>query len=170
MLTRDALRDLVRHMEWADARMWNAVPLDATDLRLRVLLTHIHVVQYAFLTIWTEGDVNAVFQKEKAFTALDDVRNWARRYFPQVNTFVDEVSTERLAQPVQMPWAAQIAEYLGHEPGVTTVAETLFQVTSHSTYHRGQVNARLRDLGAEPPLVDYIAWLWSGRPAPEWKA
>ena len=37
---------------------------------------------------------------------------------------------------------------------------------SHSTYHRGQVNARLREIGAEPPLVDYIAWLWFDRPAP----
>jgi uncharacterized damage-inducible protein DinB len=38
----------------------------------------------------------------------------------------------------------------------------------HTVYHRGQVNARVRALGGEPPLVDYIAWLWLGRPAPEW--
>jgi uncharacterized damage-inducible protein DinB len=51
-----------------------------------------------------------------------------------------------------------------------TLAETMLQVASHSTYHRGQVNARLRELAGEPPLVDYIAWIWFGRPAPEWNA
>ena len=48
------------------------------------------------------------------------------------------------------------------------MAETCLQVCSHSTYHRGQVNARLREIGAEPPLVDYIAWLWFERPAADW--
>jgi len=42
-------------------------------------------------------------------------------------------------------------------------------VALHSLYHRGQVNARLREVGGTPPLVDYIAWLWFGRPAAEWK-
>ena len=45
-----------------------------------------------------------------------------------------------------------------------TSAETAPHVAMHTTHHRGQVNARLRELGAEPPLVDYIAWLWQ-RPA-----
>ena len=44
------------------------------------------------------------------------------------------------------------------------------QVASHSTYHRGQVNARLREVGGTPPLVDYIAWIWFGRPAPNWSS
>jgi len=48
------------------------------------------------------------------------------------------------------------------------LAKTAFQVTGHSTCHRGQVNTRLRELGAYPPLVDYIAWLWLGRPAADW--
>jgi len=38
----------------------------------------------------------------------------------------------------------------------------------HSTHHRGQVNARLRELGGEPPLADFIVWLWWGRPAASW--
>ncbi len=43
-----------------------------------------------------------------------------------------------------------------------------FQVANHSTYHRGQVNRSLRQLGGEPPLVDYIAWVWFGKPKAEW--
>ncbi len=51
-----------------------------------------------------------------------------------------------------------------------TLAETVLQITSHTTYHRGQVNMRLRELGAEPPLTDFIAWIWLGRPEAEWEA
>ena len=38
----------------------------------------------------------------------------------------------------------------------------------HSTYHRGQVNVRLRELGGEPQLVDFIAWVWEGKPRAVW--
>jgi uncharacterized damage-inducible protein DinB len=44
--------------------------------------------------------------------------------------------------------------------------EPIFQVTSHSTYHRGQVNARVREGGRRMPLVDFIAWVWFGKPDP----
>ena len=168
-VSRELVRDLLHHMEWADARVWSSVPTDApVDGRMRQLLLHIHVVQYAFLTIWNAGDVNAIFQRANAMQSLDEIRAWAREYYPQAHALLDALADERLGQPVQMPWAAQIAEYLGGAPGITTLGETMLQVTSHSTYHRGQVNARLRELGAEPTLVDYIAWLWSGRPAAAW--
>lgn len=48
------------------------------------------------------------------------------------------------------------------------LGETMIQVAMHSQYHRGQINTRLRELGAEPPLVDYIAWIWFGRPDAAW--
>jgi uncharacterized damage-inducible protein DinB len=71
-----------------------------------------------------------------------------------------------MTRPVVMPWAEEAARQRGMTPRRPTLAETVFQVTSHSTYHRGQVNARLRAVGGEPPLVDYIAWIWFGRPEP----
>jgi uncharacterized damage-inducible protein DinB len=48
------------------------------------------------------------------------------------------------------------------------VVEAMLQVVMHSGYHHGQVNARLRELGAEPPLTDYIVWLWFDRPPAQW--
>ena len=62
-----------------------------------------------------------------------------------------------------------IERSLGRVPETTTLGETALQVPLHTIYHRGQVNARIRALGGEPPLVDYIAWIWLGRPAPEWR-
>ena len=63
-----------------------------------------------------------------------------------------------------MPWAKRFRA----DAAATRMRDTLLQVPMHSTYHRGQVNARLRELGAEPPLTDYIAWIWIGRPRAEW--
>ena len=83
---------------------------------------------------------------------------------------LEAVSDESLGRPLTLPWATQISEALGRVPQPSTLGETCFQVTSHSTYHRGQLNTRLRDLGTEPPLVDYIAWVWFGKPRAEWGA
>jgi uncharacterized damage-inducible protein DinB len=61
-----------------------------------------------------------------------------------------------------------VEQRLGRRPEPTTIGETALQVVFHSTYHRGQINARLRTVGVESSLVDYIAWVWLGRPEPEW--
>ena len=71
---------------------------------------------------------------------------------------------EDLDKPMPMPWAGRFKE----KPGVTTFRDTLLQVPMHSSYHRGQVNARLREVGADPPLTDYIVWIWMERPSPVW--
>jgi uncharacterized damage-inducible protein DinB len=49
-----------------------------------------------------------------------------------------------------------------------TLTDTILQVTSHTTYHRGQVNRRLRELGGDPPLTDFVVWIWRGKPNTEW--
>lgn len=171
MFTRELLAELLRHMEWADAKVWAAIPDTApADARLTQWLVHIHVVQRAFFTVWTGGDVGSVVRTPEDFASLQDVRAWARTYYAAAHAFVAGLSSDQLEAPLVMPWAEQISQQMGRSIGPTNIGETCFQVASHSTYHRGQINARLRELGAEPPLVDYIAWLWFGRPDPEWKA
>jgi uncharacterized damage-inducible protein DinB len=171
MFSRVVLVDLLQHMEWADARMWEAVGTEPpSDPKLRDTIVHLHVVQRAFLTAWRGGDVSAVFREGADFRTMSDVRAWARPYYSEVQEYVAGLSEDRLTQPFEMPWAAEIAQYLGRPPAPTALGETCFQVTSHSTHHRGQVNARLRELGRAPLIVDYIAWLWLGRPSAEWKA
>ena len=48
----------------------------------------------------------------------------------------------------------------------TPVSDVLDHVLLHASHHRGQTNAALRAAGAEPPHVDWIAWLRAGEPAP----
>ena len=166
MFSRAGLIELHRHMEWADGEVWRAVlrcEAARTDATMAGLLLHLHTVQRAFLSIWTSEPV--VFPDAGSFPALDDMYAWSRSHYAPAHAFLESAADGALSGPIVMPWAAQLAQQLGREPGTPTLAETIFQVTSHSTYHRGQINARLRALGGEPPLVDYIAWIWFDRPA-----
>jgi uncharacterized damage-inducible protein DinB len=163
------LQDLYRHLEWADAAVWR-VTLDAptavSDPELLDRLSHIHVTQRVFLEVWTGQPVQRY--ADLRFPALPELYAWARGYYARAHAYLGTLAEGDLAAPTPVPWARLFHTRTGGEAAVTTLGETLFQVTSHSTYHRAQVNTRLRALGVEPPLVDYIAWLWQRRPPPVW--
>ena len=162
MEIRAALRDLFRHMEWADSTVWKVRTLASDDKRLRELLQHLHGTQRAFLSAWTEKDFERGILADQS---LATVEQWARDYHRDATEFLDGVGESDLDRVVRLPWAERFAK----GATATTFGETMVQITSHSTYHRGQVNMRMRELGAVPPLVDYIAWLWTGRPPAQWQ-
>jgi uncharacterized damage-inducible protein DinB len=165
------LSDLIRHMQWADASVWRAVLAHdgaRTDPRLRDLLTHLHLVQRLFLLVSRGDALDAELKSFKEFGQLAELRDRAIACYPEVTRFLETADPPALARGVVSPLVAQYEKQLGRTFGIPTLAETMFHVTSHSTYHRGQVNARLREVGGQPPLVDYIAWIWFGRPEAEW--
>ena len=160
-----ALRDLMRHMEWADAIVWTAVRKleGADDPRLAELLNHLHMTQSAFLTAWNDQPFERGFWKDRS---LRESEAMARDYHRQAAGFMAVLEDRSLDRVVNLPWAERFAK--GAQ--ATTLGETILQITSHSTHHRGQVNTRIREVGGTPPLVDYIAWLWMGRPTAAWPA
>jgi uncharacterized damage-inducible protein DinB len=162
------LTELYHHMEWADATVWASVVATEngqTDTKLREYLYHLHLVQRAFLRLW-RGE-----PREAPYPTFDDARSlleWGRAYYDEALAYLSTLSEEKLSEDMPLPWADMIERRLGRAPQTTTIAETALQVALHSLYHRGQINARLRELGVEPPLVDYVAWIWLGRPDAEW--
>jgi uncharacterized damage-inducible protein DinB len=168
----DTVRDLMHHMEWADACVWRAFlahPPAVQDTRLCDLLLHLHGVQRRFLAVWTGQPLDAWASN----AAAPDVRAAhpaVRNYYCELHTAVASFDDATLRRAVVMPGLERYEQQIGRTFDKPTLAETMLQVASHSTYHRGQVNARLREIGGEPPLVDYIAWIWFARPAPEWTA
>jgi len=94
---------------------------------------------------------------------------WARPYYPDLRTFAQTLDDGALARPVEFPWAAELVTRFG-SASPATLAETILQVAMHTAYHRGQVAARIRELGGEPQTTDFILWIWTGRPAPVWPA
>lgn len=168
MVSIATIQDLFAHMQWADAAVWKAVlasPTATEAPKLQEVLHHLHVVQRAFLKVWRGESFEEALQK---FSEAQALLEWARSYYEEANACLSSLDEDGLRQPMPMPWAAIVEKQLGRPPESTTIGETALQVALHSTYHRGQANARLRELGGEPPQVDYIVWLWRGRPAVEW--
>lgn len=168
MFDLSSLRELLQHMEWADATVWNAIARrDAArgDELLRERVRHSLLTQRFFLGIWTGTPLD--YSEVNARPAAEELLASARGYFQALGTYVQPLNEKELQRTVDIPWASRFARSDGTMP-TTHLGETIYQVVAHSTYHRGQINTRLRELGTDPPLVDYIAWIWSGRPAASW--
>jgi uncharacterized damage-inducible protein DinB len=158
------LTDLYRHQAWADARHLKAAvahPATASDDSIRNRMLHIYTVQLFFR--WMTG------ARSSGFTPLDpgsvadlaSLTTLVRRYHDEMIPFVEGLSEPRLSEPVENPFAPPDAPRL-------TRAQALTQCAMHSHYHRGQNATRMRELGTEPPLTDFIAWFWSGQEEARW--
>lgn len=168
MTISSMIQDLFRHMEWADALVWHAVT--SSDVVMSDTVTcqrlhHLHAVQRAFLSAWRNEPIDF-----GAGTSLgpQELMAWGRDYHLEALRFVATFSEIDLDRPIVLPWTGWIKERLGREPQTPLLGETALQVASHSTHHRGQVVAALRAHGVEPPLVDFIAWVWLGKPVAKW--
>jgi uncharacterized damage-inducible protein DinB len=124
------------------------------------------MVQRAFLKVWKGEALKP--QAADSFPDLATLLSWAREYYADVAGYISDLGNMDLERPVVMPWIEMFEARLGRKAEAPTFHETLLQVALHSTYHRGQVSTRLRELGSEPPLTDFIAWVWNGKPQADW--
>jgi uncharacterized damage-inducible protein DinB len=163
------LHELFQHMEWADARAWNAVlsaPATRDDSVIGERFYHIHLVQMAFLYAWSGRPLN--LPKQTEFADSMAVANWGRGIHRELAGYIKRVDEQDLDRPMKLPWADYVEKQFGRPAAPVTYEQTMLQVISHSTHHRGQVNARLRELGVEPPFLDFIVWLYFAKPVAEW--
>jgi uncharacterized damage-inducible protein DinB len=143
-----------------------ALPRARSDKRLRDCLVHLHGVQWAYLQIWR--DQSPDLPEASSFDDLNAIAVWGREYYRRLARQGDWLDDAALQRPIHFPWAERLVERFG-SPAPATLAETILQIASHTTYHRGQVNMRLRELEAEPPPTDFIAWIWMGKPDGDWE-
>ncbi len=170
MNTLTLFRELSRHTEWADAVVFTAInanPAAQEDERLLGILRHLHLVQKVFLDVWRNEPVNP---EETGSFSVPELEQYVRKNHLAIGCFHDTLTAGMLDDAVKLPWAGLVSRNLGFEVAKPTIGETLMQVHAHSSYHRGQVNARLRDLGIGPPMTDYIAWVWAHKPSAQWPA
>ena len=163
------LNALMDHMEWADAAVWRAAMKQAQpDQRLHKLLLHLHSTQRAFLQVWRSAPLS--LPSESKYPDLPSVLAFGRPYYAEAKQIVahaDETQKKRL---MSIQWADAYTTKFNKKAVPATFEETVHQVTTHTTYHRGQINTRIKELGGDPPLVDFIIWVWLQKPAAEWPA
>lgn len=165
----ETLKDLYAHMQWADASVWRAVLASEaarSDAKLRGLFHHLHLVQHAFLRAWRGEPRDLPYP---TFEELKPLLAWGRSYYPDIFRHLAALTDEQLSTPAELPWEEIVEQQIGQKPGRISVRETMLQVPLHSLYHRGQINMRLREVGGEPPTVDFILWAWLGKPAAAWE-
>jgi uncharacterized damage-inducible protein DinB len=165
----DAVRPLFDHMQWADAMVWRAVSdcaAAADDKVLHDRLYHIHATQHAFLQAWRGEEV--IFTGPNDYPGLDAVRDFGLAFYAVASAHIASLTEDAVDRELILPWSSYFAKRAGFTAHPSTLGETLLQLPAHSTYHRGQVNTRIRELGGMPPLVDFIAWVWAGKPAAKW--
>jgi uncharacterized damage-inducible protein DinB len=156
-------------MEWADALIWRTVlgsPAAQADVAMKDLLYHTHVTQHAFVQVWRGRVV------ELPAAATFDVATlgqWAQAFYAETTTDASWQGGGALRRQVPDSLVEKARARLGPEATLPTIADTVLQVVLHSTYHRGQVSRRLRELGCEPPLTEYFVWVWRGKPAADWQ-
>jgi len=156
-------------MEWADASVWAEVLRhgpSTEDPFVRDSLTHLHVVQRAYLTGWTGGTPTP--NRTGDFPTLGALRSWGRTYYGEVSAFLDSLGDDDLANKGDVLWPELIERAIGRPPVPIRLSDMVYQVVAHSTHHRAQVNRRIRELGGDPPFIDYVAWAWLGDPEPSW--
>ena len=162
------LRESLDHMAWADARVWRTVlgtQGAGEDPAVRGQLLHTHMLQWAFLSMWTK----VPFERERAASlSIDQLAEWAREFHSAAATFTGSIDPALVGSAVSLPWSKQVAGASGRDLAPTTLGETMMQIVLHSAQHRGQVNARLRELGGEPLGTDFISWVTSSKPSAEW--
>jgi uncharacterized damage-inducible protein DinB len=159
------LVEMARYMAWADGSVWKAVHANtvaAADTKVGDTLHHIHLVQHLFHQAWS-GTTLALRDRSE-FSTLDDLEAWGRDAHRNVRSFVEGATVSDLDREFRMPWAVRFEEAAKQPAQAHTLGESVLQVVLHTQHHRGQICSRLRELGGEPPTVDFIVWLWGGRP------
>jgi uncharacterized damage-inducible protein DinB len=165
----ETLKELYAHQQWADSSVWRAVLASeaaCADAKLRGLFHHLHLVQHAFLRAWRGEPRDMPYP---TFEEMAPLRAWGRSYYHEIFRHLAQLTDEQLSRPAELPWEEIVEQQIGQKPVRISVCEAMLQVPLHSLYHRGQINMRLREVGGEPPTVDFILWAWLGKPAATWE-
>src|SRR5436305_10622937 len=157
----DHLRDLLAHSEWANAvffHAWGKSPAcEHEELRRRV--GHVVGVQDGFRAVLRgETPGQPPDGPPPDYAAL---KARAEASHAGLRELADKLDLVSLNRTVRIPWFPD-------PPCVIRVDEALIQVAMHTQHHRGQLMTRLKDFGGEPKNVDWIIWLWKGRPQARW--
>lgn len=169
-MTTTDLRHVLDHMAWADARMWAATTAlpdaRAAERDLRERWFHVHLVQQIYLSLWRRQPLSAIPELAD-FPDLAAVRRFGEDFHAAARPVIAEADEARLREAVVVPFSEQ-AVPPGKSITHATFAESVLQVAMHTTHHRGQIATRIRELGGDPPVTDFVIWIWQGRAEAEW--
>jgi uncharacterized damage-inducible protein DinB len=153
-MNREMLVDLARHQAWADTAHWKALRENAAlleDVEIRKRLNHM-VMALKRLTALARGETPDAAIKE--IDSIDELEAAMQNAQAEMNA---ALSSADLAKMISLPRGP-------NGPFEAPAGVLLLQALTHSQHHRGQNAARMRQLGATPPMTDFVIWYALGRP------
>ena len=158
--------DSFNHMKWADHLIWKNIIGSQTiqsDEKAIDLIFHIHLVQNLFINTWLSKE-EQIDRKDRSLT---NAKILAENFHSKLPMFMETLASVNLEKEMVLPWASMLKRVLGKEPRNTLLHETIMQMIQHTTYHRGQLNKRFREMNEEPVMSDFIYWAWIEKPIVE---
>lgn len=144
---KEKLLSLVAYTYWANSLIFTTLKEhNIQDEKIQIWASHILNAE----VIWLDRIENiqaqtSVFGKRASDTLLPMLLTCNNR----CKELIQKSSEEELTH---------IISYTDSEgnPYTNELSDILFHLINHSTHHRSQIAARLRDLGIAPPPTDYI--------------
>ena len=156
----DDLAALFAYNRWADARMLEAcrqVPPEryASEVvpgwaSLRSTVAHIA----GATDLWVRrflGQSADGFVPESELATPDDAARLLANAHDALDRLARELSPEQRTAPFTY-------RNLRGQVATAPLWAALRHVVNHETYHRGQVASKLKRLGVEPPVTDFVYW------------
>jgi uncharacterized damage-inducible protein DinB len=157
-ISLSALNELFSHNYWARDRQLKVCatltqeqflrPLGNSFPSMRDTLVHLLAVEWLWLERW-RGRSPRVLLAPEEFPTCADVRERWEAVAQEMRQHLATLPAETLDQPLTCTstrgntWTHPLWRMMVH-------------VLEHQTYHRGQVTALLRQLGVQPPKVDFL--------------
>ena len=155
------VRDLFDYHTWAMTRVFDALaalPVEqyTRDLKasfgsIHGTLAHMVGAEQLWLARW-KGQAPATMLKGDDVGSLAELRAIWERVEAEVREYVAGLTDAKLSSSVVVKPTGGGKEY------VHTLQQTIQHTVDHASYHRGQVIALLRQLGAKPPATGLIGF------------
>lgn len=162
------ISDLLSYDEWANARLVDALRAlpDAARRRrddsafgsLHGTLTHLIAAEWIWLERWL-GRSPSTPPAWVGDASLDELCARLEAVEAMRAAHVRGLTADALGQPIAY------RTFNGAE-SASPIGPLVRHVVNHSSYHRGQIAMRIRQLGQQPPATDYIVWLRLPVPRP----
>ena len=140
---------LFHYNDWGNARQLSILPsIIAARPKAHNIMTHIVMTQQLWLTRITGVGEKPTLWEPVAVPELIQLSSSSTSAWIKYLGSLTEDDLDRLI-------AYHNFKGILYQNSIRDISA---HVISHSSHHRGQVNLLIREAGAEPPLVDYIAF------------
>jgi len=149
----DLLRDLARHQMWADAEHWKALHANEAllaDEQIRTRWKHMTMTS-EMLQKLAHGVMPTTIKDRDSTEEIETAMKQANE------SLLEAVSSLDLDRMCSLPRGPK-------GPFEAPAGVLLLQVITHGQHHRAQNASRMRELGARPPMTDFVLWYALGKP------